>query len=170
MLTERCTAEEGSMSRITPFLWFDSCAEQAAQFYVWLFEDSQITDVSRYPADSRGEEGTAMTVAFELRGTPFVALNGGPVFELTPAVSFVVACERQSEIDRYWDAFLDGGSPSQCGWITDRFGVTWQVVPARLSEWIGGPDEGGRGRAMQAMLAMVKFDIATLVSAYEGTG
>ena len=157
------------MSGITPFFWFDKEAEEAAAFYVGLFEDSRITNVSRYAPDTPGEEGTVMTVDFELRGTSFVALNGGPQYELTPAVSFMVSCEDQADIDRFWEAFLDGGTPSQCGWITDRYGVTWQVVPAHLSDWIAGPDEDGRNRAMQAMLRMVKLDIPALESAYAGT-
>jgi predicted 3-demethylubiquinone-9 3-methyltransferase (glyoxalase superfamily) len=156
------------MSRITPFFWFASGAEEAVEFYVGLFEDSRIAGVSRYAPDTPGEEGTVMTVDFVLRGQPFVALNGGPVYELTPAVSFMVPCETQDDIDRFWTAFEDGGTPSQCGWITDRFGVTWQVVPAHLSDWIGGPDEAGRNRALQAMLAMVKMDIPALERAYAG--
>lgn len=156
------------MSRITPFFWFESGALDAAEFYVGLFEDSRIAGVSRYAPDTPGEEGTVMTVDFVLRGQSFVALNGGPVYELTPAVSFVVPCETQDDIDRFWTAFEDGGTPSQCGWITDRFGVTWQVVPAHLSDWIGGPDEAGRNRAMQAMLGMVKMDIPALERAYAG--
>jgi predicted 3-demethylubiquinone-9 3-methyltransferase (glyoxalase superfamily) len=156
-------------SPVTPFFWFDTQAEEAAQFYVDLFEDSRIVAVSRYAPDTPGEEGTVMTVDFVLRGTSFTALNGGPMFEHTQATSFVVRCETQPEIDHFWDAFLDGGIPSQCGWITDRFGVTWQVVPEHLGDWIGGPDEAGRNRAMQAMLAMVKLDIPVLQSAYDGT-
>jgi predicted 3-demethylubiquinone-9 3-methyltransferase (glyoxalase superfamily) len=156
------------VSHITPFFWFASGALDAAEFYVGLFEDSRIAGVSRYAPDTPGEEGTVMTVDFVLRGQPFVALNGGPMYELTPAVSFMVPCETQDDIDRFWTAFEDGGTPSQCGWITDRFGVTWQVVPARLSDWIGGPDEAGRNRAMQAMLGMVKMDIPALERAYAG--
>lgn len=156
------------MSGITPFFWFASGAEEAVEFYVGLFEDSRITGMSRYEPNTPGEEGTVMTVDFELRGQPFVALNGGPMYELTPAVSFMVPCETQVDIDRFWTAFEDGGTPSQCGWITDRFGVTWQVVPTHLADWIGGPDEEGRNRAMQAMLAMVKLDIPALQSAYDG--
>jgi predicted 3-demethylubiquinone-9 3-methyltransferase (glyoxalase superfamily) len=156
------------MSSITPFFWFASEALEAAEFYVDLFEDSRITGVSRYGPDTPGEEGAVMTVDFELRGQPFVALNGGPVYELTPAVSFMVRCATQDDIDRFWTAFEDGGTPSQCGWITDRFGVTWQVVPEHLGDWIGGPDEAGRNRAMQAMLGMVKLDIPELQRAYAG--
>jgi predicted 3-demethylubiquinone-9 3-methyltransferase (glyoxalase superfamily) len=156
------------MSRITPFLWFESGAEDAAAYYVGLFDDARITGTSRYAPDTPGEEGTVMTVDFELRGQRFVALNGGPVYEMTPAVSFQVFCENQDDIDRLWAAFEDGGSASQCGWITDRFGVTWQVLPAQLSDWIGGPDEAGRNRALQAMLSMVKLDGPALRAAYEG--
>jgi len=155
-------------SPITPFFWFDTQAEEAAAFYVDLFEDSRIVGVARYAPNTPGEEGTGMTVDFELRGTYFTALNGGPLFEHTQATSFVVRCATQTDIDRFWDAFLDGGTPSQCGWITDRFGITWQVVPERLDAWIAGPDEAGRNRAMQAMLQMVKFDVGALQAAYEG--
>jgi predicted 3-demethylubiquinone-9 3-methyltransferase (glyoxalase superfamily) len=156
------------MSSLTPFIWFESGAEQAVDFYVELFEDARIGSVSRYAPHTPGEEGAVMTVEFELRGQPFVALNGGPHYALTPAISFVVTCETQAEIDRFWSAFEAGGTPMQCGWVTDRFGVTWQVVPAQLSDWIGGADEEGRGRAVQAMLAMGKFDIAAMQSAYGG--
>ena len=158
------------MSAITPFLWFASGAEEAVAFYVDLFDDARVVSTLRYPADSPGEEGTVMTVDFELRGQAFTALNGGPVYSFTPAVSFVVSCETQEEIDRFWAAFEDGGTPTQCGWIDDRFGVTWQVVPAHLLDWIGGPDEEGRNRATQAMLGMVKLDIAALEAAYAGAG
>jgi predicted 3-demethylubiquinone-9 3-methyltransferase (glyoxalase superfamily) len=157
------------MSEITPFLWFDTQAEEAAAFYVGLFEDSRVNGVMRYAPNTPGDEGTVMTVDFVIRGTTFTALNGGPIYAHTPATSFVVRCEEQSDIDRFWDSFLDGGTPSQCGWITDRFGITWQVVPEHLGDWIGGPDEAGRNRAMQAMLSMVKLDIPALRAAYDGT-
>lgn len=156
-------------SPITPFLWFASRAEDAADYYVNLFDDARIVALSHYPPEvPDGLEGAVMTVEFELRGQRFTALNGGPVHELTSAVSFVVRCDTQDETDRYWSAFEDGGTPQQCGWIQDRYGVTWQVIPSQLSDWIGGPDEAGRGRAVAAMLAMVKLDIGALERAYAG--
>jgi predicted 3-demethylubiquinone-9 3-methyltransferase (glyoxalase superfamily) len=156
------------VSPITPYLWFTSEAQDAAEFYVGLFDDARVTSVSHYPPNAPGEEGAVMTVGFELRGQPFVALNGGPQYQFSPATSFLVTCDTQDDIDRFWSAFEQGGKPMQCGWVTDRFGVTWQVVPARLSDWLGGPDEAGRNRAVQAMLGMVKLDIAGLERAYAG--
>ena len=156
------------MSSLTTFLWFDTQAGEAANFYVDVFDESALGSVAHYPANSLGEEGAVMTVEFSLRGQDFVALNGGPIYQFSAATSFMVRCETQDEIDHYWNAFLDGGEAAQCGWVTDRFGVTWQVVPSHIGDWIGGPDEAGRGRAMQAMMSMVKLDIAELQRAYEG--
>jgi len=156
------------MPKIHPFLWFDTEAEAAAEFYVSLFPNSKIDSVQRYGPAGPGPEGSAMTVDFELDGQRVTALNGGPVFKFSEAVSFVIDCQDQAEVDRYWDALLAGGTPSQCGWLKDRFGFSWQVVPKQLFETIGGPDEAGRNRAMQAMLQMTKLDVAKLEAAYRG--
>jgi predicted 3-demethylubiquinone-9 3-methyltransferase (glyoxalase superfamily) len=157
------------MQSITPFLWFDSQAEQAAEFYVALFPDSTITGVARYGEAGPGVAGTAMTVNFTLRGQEFVALNGGPIYQFTPAISFVVDCESQDEVDHYWDGLLaDGGEPVQCGWLTDKFGLSWQIVPRRLGELMGSSDPEVAKRVTQAMLKMIKLDIAELEAAARG--
>ena len=156
------------MPRITPFLWFDSQAEEAANFYVSVFPNSKVLSLQRYGPAGPGPEGSAMTVDFELDGQRVTALNGGPVFKFSEAVSFVIDCQDQAEVDRYWDALLAGGTPSQCGWLKDRFGFSWQVVPKQLFETIGGPDAAGRQRAMAAMMQMVKLDVAKLQAAYMG--
>ena len=147
--------------KITPFLWFNDNAEEAATFYVSVFPNSRITDVARM-----GEGGPALTVAFTLDGEDFVGLNGGPVYAFTEAVSFVIDCETQEEVDRYWEALTaDGGQPGDCGWLKDRFGLSWQVVPRRLPELLTDPDPARAQRAMQAMMQMHKLDIATLEAA-----
>ncbi len=163
------------MQSITPFLWFDSQAEQAAEFYVALFPNSNILNVSRYTEAGQEvhgrEPGSAMTVEMELNGQHFTALNGGPgVFEMTGAVSFMIHCKDQAEVDHYWNAFADGSDPKsqQCGWIKDKFGVTWQVVPNRLGELLGDADPAKSGRAMEAMMKMKKLDIAQLEQAFNG--
>ncbi|MDB5446647.1 MAG: hypothetical protein JWQ97_1964 [Phenylobacterium sp.] len=157
------------MHKITPFLWFDHQAEEAAQLYVSLFPNSRVTGVTRYGAAGPGPQGQAMTVSFELDGLPVTALNGGPLFPFTEAVSFSVACEDQAEVDRFWDALIaDGGKPSQCGWLKDRFGLSWQIVPRVLHELIGDPDPQKARRATEAMLKMVKLDIAELRRAHAG--
>ncbi len=153
------------MPAITPFLWFDSQAEEAATYYVSVFDDSAITGISRYPENTPGPAGSVMTVQFMLKGQEFTALNGGPEFDFTPAVSLYVHCKDQDEVDRYWDALLDGGRSQSCGWVTDRFGMTWQIVPDRLSELLADPDPGRANRAMQAMLKMDKIEIKTLEDA-----
>jgi predicted 3-demethylubiquinone-9 3-methyltransferase (glyoxalase superfamily) len=156
---------------ITPCLWFDDEAEQAAALYVSLFPDSRITDVSRYGPDLAKPEGTAMTVAFELDGTRFTALNGGPRFPQTEAVSFQIDCADQAEVDHYWDALTaDGGEPGRCAWLKDRFGVSWQVVPRRLHELIADPDPARARAATTAMLAMDKIDIAAMERAADQAG
>lgn len=162
------------MQKITPFLWFDEQAEEAAEFYVSLFDDSRIVAVTHY--DEAGAkvsgrpEGSVMTVAFELAGQSFVALNGGPHFTFSGATSFVVNCETQEEIDRFWEKLSEaGGEAGQCGWINhDKFGVTWQVVPSALGDILGGADPAGSKRAMEAMFGMTKLDIAALKRAYAG--
>ena len=157
------------MQRITPFLWFDTQAEQAATFYTSVFKNSKITIVTRYGDDGPGPKGQAMTVAFELDGLDFVALNGGPHFTFSPAISFVVNCESQHDLDEMWDKLLDGGAPSQCGWLTDRFGVSWQVVPTTLGALLGGGAPAQSERVMKAMRQMVKIDIDTLKRAHAGS-
>ncbi|HEV8088446.1 MAG TPA: VOC family protein [Actinomycetota bacterium] len=157
------------MQKISPFLWFDSEAEAAVTFYLSLFEDSRITTTLRYPQNSTiGEPGSVMSLGFELNGQQFMALNGGPEFRFTPAISFYVHCEDQAEIDRLWNALLDGGEPQQCGWITDRFGVTWQIVPTILDTFLTDEDQEKVQRVTEAFLKMEKFDIPTLEAAYAG--
>ena len=156
------------MLKITPFLWFDTEAEAAANFYVSLFPNSKITGLARYGPASPGEEGMVMTVSFELDGLPVTALNGGPMFKFTEAFSFSVTCEDQTEVDRLWAALTaNGGEESQCGWLKDRFGLSWQIVPTALPRLLGDPDRGRAGRAMQAMLKMKKIVIADLEAAAE---
>jgi predicted 3-demethylubiquinone-9 3-methyltransferase (glyoxalase superfamily) len=153
---------------ITTCLWFDGRADEAVDWYLSIFPDSRRTTSSTFGEDAPGEPGSTLAVTFELMGSSFLALNGGPTYSFTPAVSFVIPCDTQAEIDRYWDHLVDGGEPSQCGWLTDRFGVSWQVVPNRLGELMSDPDRGRADRAMQAMLKMVKLDIATLEAAADG--
>ena len=156
------------MPKINPFLWFDTQAEDAAEFYVSVFPNSKITSVSRYGEGGPGPAGSAMTVGFELDGKAFTGLNGGPHFQFTEAVSFVVHCADQAEVDRYWDALLaDGGQASQCGWLKDKYGLSWQIVPDIFLELIADPDKAKAGRAMAAMMQMVKLDIAKLKAAAE---
>ena len=160
--------------KITPFLWFDTQAEEAARYYTSVFKNSKIITTTRY--GEAGKEihgkkpGTAMTVAFELDGQSYTAINGGPMFKFTEAVSFVVHCESQEEVDHYWTKLSQGGDPKsqQCGWLKDRFGLSWQVIPDVLFELIGDPDPAKSGRATQAMLQMKKIDIAELKRAFAG--
>jgi predicted 3-demethylubiquinone-9 3-methyltransferase (glyoxalase superfamily) len=161
-------AKESDMPKIHPFLWFDHQAQEAANFYVSIFPSSKVLSVSRYGPDAPGPEGGVMTVDFELDGQRVSALNGGPAFRFSEAVSFVVDCQDQAEVDHYWDRLLEGGVASQCGWLKDRFGFSWQVVPRQIFETIGGPDPEGRKRAMAAMLQMGKLDVAQLEMAYRG--
>ncbi len=155
--------------QIIPNLWFDTQAEEAAAFYVATFPDSEVLETHRYPEGSPGEPGTVMQVLFSLGGMRFVAINGGPQFPHSEAVSFEVPCADQAEVDHYWDALLaDGGQESQCGWLRDRFGVSWQVVPRGMGEVLGGDDPERAARAMQAMLGMVKLDIDALRRAADG--
>jgi predicted 3-demethylubiquinone-9 3-methyltransferase (glyoxalase superfamily) len=153
------------MGVVTPFIWYDSEAEEAARLYTSLIPSSRIVDVSRYGAAGPGPEGSVMTVTFELDGLRFTALNGGPGHPLTEAVSFMVSCETQDEVDRYWDALTDGGEEGPCGWLKDRFGLSWQIVPNALPRLLGDPDPGRAQRAMQAMLQMQRLDIAALEEA-----
>lgn len=150
------------MQRITPFLWFDDQAEAAVDFYIGIFPRSSIRKVLRYMKGAPGPEGAVMTIDFVLDGVDYVALNGGPVFTFSSATSFVINCTTQQEIDHYWDKLGAGGSYQQCGWLVDRFGVTWQVVPVQLVELMSSPDASRNERVMHAMLKMQKLDIAAL--------
>ena len=156
------------MQRITPNLWFDTQAEEAADFYLSVFKNSRIVSVARYPEGSPGPAGTVMTVEFELDGQRFVGINGGPQFTFDEAVSFQITCEDQDEVDYYWERLTDGGEESQCGWLKDRFGLSWQVVPGGMEEIFSDPDPKRAERAMQAMLTMRKLDLAALRAAADG--
>ncbi len=156
------------MNGISTFLWFDGAAEEAADHYVSIFPNSSITGVSRLGEEAEGLPAPVLMVSFELDGRPFTALNGGPMYAFSPAISFVVNCEGQPEVDEYWERLSAGGSEGQCGWLTDRYGVSWQVVPSALGSFIGGADPAGAARAMQAMLGMRKLVIADLAQAYHG--
>ena len=148
--------------KITTCLWFDTEGEEAAEFYCSLFPDSRVTDVARYPEGGPGPAGAVITVSFELNGSAFVALNGGPGHPYTDAVSFQIETDDQAETDRYWDALTDGGKEIQCGWLVDRYGVSWQVVPRELPRLLADPDPGRATRAMQAMLQQKRIDIAAI--------
>jgi predicted 3-demethylubiquinone-9 3-methyltransferase (glyoxalase superfamily) len=156
------------MQKITPFLWFDNQAEEAANFYVSAFKNAKITGISRYGEVGPGPAGTVMVAQFQIEGQEFLALNGGPVFTISPAISFVVNCETQAEVDEYWDNLSAGGATQQCGWLTDKFGVSWQIVPTVLGTLMSDPDPVKSGRVMQAMLQMTKLIIEDLQRAYEG--
>ena len=156
------------MPKINPFLWFDHQAEEAANFYVSVFPNSRIVEVTRYGDVGPGPKGSVMTVAFDLDGQRFNALNGGPVFRFTEAVSFVVDCRDQAEVDHYWDRLTDGGEPGQCAWLKDRYGVSWQIVPQALIRLLKDPDPVKSQRVMAAMLKMTKIDVARLEAAYAG--
>lgn len=155
------------MSKIAPCLWFDGKAEEAANFYVSLLPDSRIDAVLPYPVETPGgKPGDVMLVEFTLAGLRYVALNGGPYFQFTPAISLFVSCADQAEVDRLWNALLEGGTPMECGWITDRYGVSWQIVPEALTRMIKDEDPARARRVMEAMMTMVKLDVATLERAY----
>jgi len=158
------------MSKISPCLWFESEAEEAAKFYVSLLPDSRIETVQRNTVDTpAGKAGSVLVVEFTLAGQRFMALNGGKAFDFTHAISFMIDCADQAEVDRLWDALLaNGGKPDQCGWLKDRYGVSWQIVPTALTKYLGGSDKAGAQRAMAAMMGMVKLDIDGLRRAYEG--
>jgi predicted 3-demethylubiquinone-9 3-methyltransferase (glyoxalase superfamily) len=156
------------MQKITPCLWFDTEGEEAAQFYTSVFPSSRIVEIARYGSAGPRPEGTVMTVLFELDGQRFTALNGGPDFRFNEAISFQVDCENQEEVDEYWSALADGGEEGPCGWLKDRFGVSWQIVPKVLGELIGDPDQAKAQRVMAAMLKMGKIDIAELERAADG--
>lgn len=154
------------MQKITPFLWFDGQAEEAAKFYTSIFKDSKITKVTRYGAAGPGAPGSVMSVVFELEGQEFYALNGGPQFKFSPAISLFVRCETQAEIDALWDKLSAGGTKLHCGWLTDKFGVTWQVVPKALGQLLEDENPTKSQAMMRAMMKMDKFDIATLEDAH----
>ncbi|WP_371484039.1 VOC family protein [Kitasatospora sp. NBC_00315] len=157
--------------KITTFLWFDHQAEEAARFYISLFPDSRILSVQRYGEVGPGEAGSVMTVAFELAGQQHLALNGGPLFPFTEAISLQVNCDDQAEVDRLWAALTEGGGQeSDCGWLKDRYGLSWQITPRRLMELLGDPDPIGAQRVMRAMLQMRKIDIQALEDAYADGG
>jgi predicted 3-demethylubiquinone-9 3-methyltransferase (glyoxalase superfamily) len=158
------------MQKITPFLWFDDRAEEAVNFYVSIFKNSKITGITRYGeagAEVAGRpKGTVMTIVFQLEGQEFVALNGGPVFTFSPAISFVVNCETQEEVDKLWEKLSEGGEAIECGWLRDKYGVSWQIVPTILAEMLQDKDAGKSERVMKAMLQMKKIDIKGLEQAY----
>jgi len=156
------------MRGITPFLWFEKQAEEAAKFYVSVFPNSRIKQTTRYGDEGPGPKGTVMTVAFELDGQEFVALNGGPQFSFSQAISFVVNCETQPEVDAFWEKLSAGGEQVQCGWLKDRYGVPWQIVPTALGRLLGDQDPQRSRRVMRAMMQMKKLDVAELERAYAG--
>ena len=153
---------------ITPNLWFDTEAEEAAEFYISVFKNSRVGNVARYTEAGPRPAGTVMTVEFELDGQRFIGINGGPEFTFSEAVSFMISCETQEEIDYYWDRLTEGGEEGPCGWLKDKFGLSWQVVPTGMDELFADPDPTRAERAMRAMFGMRKLDIATLRSAADG--
>jgi predicted 3-demethylubiquinone-9 3-methyltransferase (glyoxalase superfamily) len=160
------------MQKITPFLWFDDQAEEAVKFYTSIFKNSKVGKISRY--DKAGEKaagrpaGSVMTVEFQLEGQKFIALNGGPIFKFNESISFVVNCKTQAEVDKYWRKFSAGGKEVQCGWLKDKYGLSWQIVPTILGELLSGKDAAKSQRVMEAMLKMVKLDIKKLKQAAKG--
>ncbi|MCG8350827.1 MAG: VOC family protein [Chloroflexales bacterium] len=155
------------MQKITPYLWFNDQAEEAMHFYIAVFKDSKVLNVTRYGEAGPGTPGAVMTATFQLEGQQFVALNGGPQYTFTPAISFFVNCETQAEVDALWATLTEGGEEGPCGWLTDKFGVSWQIIPQTLMELLNDPDPAKSQRVMQAMLQMKKIDIAGLRAAYE---
>ena len=158
------------MQKITPFLWFDNQAEEAINFYTSIFKNSRVVSVNRYGEAGPGPQGTVMSGTFQLEGQEFMALNGGPQFTFTPALSFFVNCETQAEVDDLWEKLSEGGETEQCGWLRDKFGLSWQIVPTVLGELLNDPDAEKSRRVMEAMLQMVKLDIAGLEQAASGQG
>ena len=163
---------QNNIQKITPCLWFDDQAEEAANFYVSIFKNSRIVNVTRYGEAGAGAsgkpKGTVMTVAFQLEGQEFIVLNGGPVFTFSPAISFMVNCETQEEVDELWEKLSEGGEIEQCGWLKDKYGVSWQVVPTVLGEMLQDKDPKKSEKVMEALLQMHRIDIETLSRAYEG--
>jgi len=157
------------MPKITPTLWFNGQAEEAMRFYVSVFPDAEAGPITRFGSAREGHEGQVMTASFTLDGVSYLALNGGPQYKFSEAISFQIDCPTQADVDYYWDRLTaDGGEPGPCGWLKDRFGVSWQVVPSELPALLGGSDSDKSSRAMQAMMSMSKLDIAALKAAYEG--
>jgi len=155
------------MSKIVPFLWFDGKAEEAMNFYASIFKNSKIGNVTRYGKGGPGPEGTVMSATFQLEGQDFYALNGGPHYSFTPAISFFVNCETQQEVDELWEKLSEGGQIQQCGWLQDKYGLSWQIIPTILGKLLGDKDPAKAQRVMQAMLQMKKIDIARLKQAYD---
>ena len=156
------------MQKIIPFLWFDDQAEEAMNYYVAIFKNSRAGSVTHYGDAGPGPKGSVMTASFELEGQPFTALNGGPHFKFTEAISFVVNCATQEEVDELWDKLSEGGQTQQCGWLKDKFGLSWQIIPSVLTQLMKDPEPQKSQRVMEAMLQMTKIDIAKLRQAYEG--
>lgn len=159
-----------NQQKLTPCLWFDSNAEEAVDFYISVFKESKKGKVALYGKGAPMPEGTVLTVQFEIEGQEFLALNGGPYFTFSEAISFVVNCTTQKEIDYYWETLSKGGSEAQCGWLKDKFGLSWQVVPAMLGDWLSDQKAEKASRVMEALMPMKKLDLATLQQAYEGSG
>jgi predicted 3-demethylubiquinone-9 3-methyltransferase (glyoxalase superfamily) len=156
------------MQKVNPFLWFSNQAEEAVNFYASVFKDLKINHITRNPGGNPEEPGSVLTIDFELFGQHFVALNGGPgYYEFTPAISFIVRCESQAEVDQYWDHLLEGGSAMQCGWLTDKYGLTWQIIPNALMKLMGDANRAKAANVMQAMMKMIKLDIQALQQAYD---
>ena len=156
------------MQKITPFLWFNGQAEEAMNFYVSIFKNSKVVSVQRYGDAGPGPKGSVMSATFQLEGQDFYALNGGPQFTFTPAISFFVSCETQAEVDELWEKLSEGGEKGRCAWLKDKFGLSWQIVPTALGKLLGDKDPQKSKRVMQAMMKMDKIDIAELQKAYEG--
>jgi predicted 3-demethylubiquinone-9 3-methyltransferase (glyoxalase superfamily) len=159
--------ERSPLHKITPFLWFNDQAEEAVRFYTSVFKNSKVGSITRYGETGPGPKGAVMTASFELDGQDFIALNGGPHFSFTPAISFLVTCETQGEIDELWEKLCEGGEEVQCGWLKDKFGLSWQIVPRVLGEMLQNADAERSARVMKAVLEMQKLDIATLKRVYE---
>jgi predicted 3-demethylubiquinone-9 3-methyltransferase (glyoxalase superfamily) len=164
----KAALEEEKMPKITPFLWFDTEAEEAARFYCSVFKNAKLGAISRFGDETPGPAGKVLVVEFELDGQKMTALNGGPQYKFTEAVSFQVDCQDQAEVDYFWDRLSEGGEPGPCGWLKDRFGLSWQIVPSVLPKLLGDPDRDKARRATEAMLKMGKLDIAALERARDG--
>jgi len=158
------------MQKITPFLWFDNQAEEAMHFYTSIFRNSRVGKVSRYGDAGPGPKGSVMSATFQLEGQEFMALNGGPHFQFTPAISFFVNCETQAEVDELWEKLSEGGETQQCGWLKDKFGLSWQIIPSALGRMLGDKDAKKSQRVMKAMLQMTKIDVNGLQRAYDQAG
>jgi predicted 3-demethylubiquinone-9 3-methyltransferase (glyoxalase superfamily) len=156
------------MQKITPFLWFDGNAEEAMNFYTSIFKNSKVGQITRCGDAGPGPKGSVLTAKFQLEGQEFMALNGGPEFKFTPAISFFVNCETQQEVDELWEKLLAGGKAMRCGWLTDKFGISWQIIPKALMEFLGDRDPQKSQRVMKAMMKMIKIDVEGLKRAYEG--